>query len=66
MTIVFKLDSYFVKGRIPLLILNEFIKSCERQPVLKTKQAITLKEAFLLSYPYNVFFLTSYFWKHIV
>ena len=45
MTIVFKLDTYFVKGRIPLLSLNELIKSCEQNPVL-SKQAITLKETF--------------------
>ena len=30
------------KGRIPLLSLNELIKSCERKPVL-SKQAITFK-----------------------
>ena len=45
MTIVFKLDTYFVKGRIPLLSLSELIKSCEQNPVL-SKQAITLKETF--------------------
>ena len=62
MTIVFKLDTYFVKGRIPLLSLNELIESSERKPVF-SKQAITLKETFLLSCPY-VFFLTRHFWKH--
>ena len=64
MTIVFKLDTYFVKGGIPLLRLNELIKSCERQPVLN-KQVTTLKETFLLSFP-CVFLLTRHLWKHIV
>ena len=64
MTIIFKLDTYFVKGSIPLLSLNEFVESCEQRSVLK-KQAITLKETFLLSCPY-FFFLARHFWKHIV